>query len=425
MSKSSWGVTGMEYWHKYKKGILPLCVLMIAIAIFAILKATKPVAPLKEVEERFWPVAAQTVVFEEIRPLVQSFGEIHAGREAELRAQVSGTVIHVHEALGDGASVKAGDILVTIDDFDYQATFKERSADLAEANAKLDELKIVLVGEENLLPGDKRQVVISTREVERQRKLLKSSAGRRKTFDDSQAALNDRKQKVLVRVQAIARLKTQIIQAQSGVEKTQTALSKAVRDVEDTQLKAPFDGFLTDTDVTAGKQVSTSDRLGRLISLDRMEAGFHLSETDYARLTRQKDLINRMVQVIVQRGLEKTKYEAEIIRIDGRVDAKTGGRKVFAALSGLTLQTDLRPGVFVEVLVPDQLYKKVVSVPVRALHDNDHVYVIKDDRLQKRTVTVVARNGDTVLVESGLMPGDIICITRFTEMGTGIKVAVK
>ena len=91
----------------------------------------------------------------------------------------------------------------------------------------------------------------------------------------------------------------------------------------------------------------------------------------------------RDVTIFVRRGSDQTEYSGKIIRIDARVDAATGGRQVFAALSGLTLKTDLRPGVFVEVSIPDELYKNVVVLPSTALHDNSYVYVVVDGRLQK------------------------------------------
>ncbi|SCA55837.1 putative HlyD family secretion protein [Candidatus Terasakiella magnetica] len=415
----------MEIWQRFKKPLIAVGIVVAAIAIFAVLKATKPQTPLKEVEERFWPVQTQEVAFGDVKPILQSYGEIRAGREAELRAQVSGTVISVHNDLGDGASVRAGDVLVTIDGFDYLATEKERHADLKEAEAKLEEFKTMLVGEEKLQPVDKRQVNLASREVERQRKLLKRSAVSKKAYDDALTNLNDRKQKLLVREQTIARYKSQVIQAESSLEKAKTALSKAQRDVADTQLKAPFEGFLTDTDVTAGKQVSTSDRLGRLISLERLEVSFHVSEADYARLTRLNDLKGRKVSVNVRRGDKIASYEAEIIRIDARVDATTGGRKVFGTLSGLTLNTDLRPGVFVEVGIPDETYQNVVSLPARAVHDNSFVYVVKDGRLYQRQIKVAARDGANMLISEGLQGGDIICVTRFAEMGIGVKVMIK
>lgn len=415
----------MEFWHTYKKGILPLAILIVAVGIFAVFKATRPEIPLKEVVERSWPVAVQQVTFQNVLPNKRVYGEIRAGREAELRPQVSGTVISVMDALGDGAEVRAGDLLVQIDDFNYVATRNERFAELAEKKAKLSELEATLAGEEKLLPGDENQVGIASREVERQRKLLKRSAVSRKSYDDALSGLNDRKQNVLVRQQSIARLKTQVIQAQSAVQKAETALQKAERDVVDTQLKAPFDGFLSDMDVTAGKQVSTSDRLGRLISLSRLEVAFHLSEADYVRLSEKGPIRNKIVKVSVPDVNHNDTYRAEIIRLDARVDAATGGRKVFAALSGLGLETALRPGLFVEVEVPDRMYENVVSLPAQALHDGNAVYVVAEGRLRKRQVHFVARDGGRVLIGDGLQEGETVCITRFAEMGSGIKVTVK
>jgi len=367
----------------------------------------------------------ETVQFENVRPRVSSFGEIRAGREAELRAQVSGRVISVSDSLGDGASVRANDVLIRIDDFDYVATAQERRADLHEAEAKLVELQTMLSGEEKLLPVDKKQVDLAARELDRQRQLLKRSAVSKKAHDDAQLNLNTRRQNVLVREQTIARFQSQIVQATSAVEKAKIALSKAQRDVEDTRLKAPFDGFLTQTDVTEGKQVSTSDRLARLISLQRLEVGFHLSETAYARLTRQTPLKGRTVEISVRRGTVVEKFEGTIVRIDARVDAATGGRNVFAALSGLTLDTDLRPGLFVQVNVPDEEYKSVVSLPVQAIHDEAYVYVVKDSRLEKRDVEIAALDGEHVLIATGLQADEQVCITRFAEMGSGVKVLVK
>lgn len=415
----------MIFWQRYKKAILPVLILLAGIAIFAVLKATKPQTPLQDVAERSWPVAVQTVAPDDIRPLVRSYGEIRAGREAELRAQVSGAVVSVHDELGDGASVRAGEILVEIDDFDYVATRKERQADLQEAEARLVELQTMLAGEEKLLPVDKKQVALAARELERQRKLLKRAAVSKKAFDDAQLNLNTRRQNVLVREQSIARFQSQIVQAQSALERAKTALSKAERDVEDTKLKAPFEGFLTETDVTEGKQVSTSDRLGRLISLQRLEVSFHISEAAYARLTQADPLRGRKVDVRLRRGEREERFSGQITRIDARVDAATGGRNVFATLSGLTLDTDLRPGVFVEVFVPDQTYQNVISLPKEALHDGGFVYVVKEGRLDKRKVTIAVKDGERVLIAEGLNPGEQVCITRFAEMGTGVKVSVK
>lgn len=415
----------MNFFSRYQKAFIPIGVLISAILIFALLKAFKPEAPLKEIEERFWPVAHQNITFIDVRPFITAYGEITSGREAELRPQISGTILSVHSNFSEGALITKGDLLLRIDDFDYLADLNERRADLNESKAKIAELKAVLSGEEKLLPGDRKQANLATREVARQKKLLKSSAGRRKTYDDSQIALNDRKQNILMREQSIARLKNQVSQAQSNLERTHISLDKAQRHMDNTRLNAPFDGFLSDVNVATGKQVATNDTLARLISLDHLEIAFHISEKSYNHLTSTRDLLHKTIKVKRGDPHQTSAFDAQITRIDARVDSATGGRKIFARLSGLTLKTPLRPGLFVTISIPDQLYKQVVSIPEHSLHDKSYVYVIKQGRLKKRKVTYIAKNNTNVLISAGLNAGEEVCLTRFPEMGTGIKVVMK
>lgn len=411
----------LDVFKRHKKALLPILILLIGVAVFALLKATKPEPPVRPVSERSWPVHVQTVAFADHTPVVTAFGEIHAGLDGDLRPRVGGTVLSVHPDLGEGLAVQEGTTLVVIDDFDYQASLRERQADHSEAEARLQELELSLQSEEKLLPVDRQQVNIAAREVERQNKLLKRKTVSRKSYDDALSTLNGRKQNVLIRQQNIAKLNSQIAQAQSALIRAVSGLEKAQRNLDDTQLKAPFDGFITDTNVTAGKQVATNDKIATLVALGRMEVLFHLPERKYAHLTRHGPLIGKPVTFTVQ----GTTVKAEIVRTDGRIDAQTGGRKVFAALAPQDLTTPLRPGLFVEVQLEDQLYQNVVSLPKSALHDNQFIYVVKDGRLEKRDVEMTATHGDQVLISKGLNRDEKVCLTRFAEMGSGIQVVVK
>ena len=85
----------------------------------------------------------------------------------------------------------------------------------------------------------------------------------------------------------------------------------------------------------------------------------------------------------------------------------------------------MRPGAFVEVHVPDRLYRDVVRLPESALYDGDTVYAVVDGRLEPRRVEVVVRIGTQVLVSGDLAADDMVVTTRFAEIGEGIKVAVR
>ena len=88
-------------------------------------------------------------------------------------------------------------------------------------------------------------------------------------------------------------------------------------------------------------------------------------------------------------------------------------------------RTSLRPGAFVEVYLRDRLYRQVARLPESALHEDERVYVIIDDRLQQRLVELVARVGNDVLVQGELAHGEIVVTTRFPGIGPGVKVAAR
>ncbi|MDH3234111.1 MAG: efflux transporter periplasmic adaptor subunit, partial [Alphaproteobacteria bacterium] len=118
-------------------------------------------------------------------------------------------------------------------------------------------------------------------------------------------------------------------------------------------------------------------------------------------------------------------YPAVIERSASQIDANSGGVSLFARLSKTDATTILRPGIFVEVVIEDRAYKKVVRLPASALHGRDRVYAIVDGRLRERRVELVARAGNDVLVRGTLRADERILTTRFAEIGAGVRVEVR
>ena len=114
-----------------------------------------------------------------------------------------------------------------------------------------------------------------------------------------------------------------------------------------------------------------------------------------------------------------------IERIDASVRPESGGVTVYGRLEGLSPETSLRPGAFVEIRMPDRIYHDVAQLPAAALVDGDLVYVIgSDDRIELRSVAVAAAVDGAVLVSAGLRPGERVVASRFTEIAPGALVEV-
>ncbi len=405
---------------------LPIAVIGVAVLGAGILQATKrPVEP-KPVQEQVWTVAAVPVVRNDVQPVMRLFGEIIAGREVELRPLVEGRVDDFAADFVDSGVVRAGDLLVAIDPFEYRADMSEYEARIAEARARLDEIYAELGAATDMIAHDRRQLELARREVARRERLRQSQAGSEKALDDAHLALSQREQQLIERQQTIDRLAAQAEQQKAVIERWRVALRRARRDLADTRLTAPFDGYLVDTDAAVGKRVGAGDRIARLSDAGRLEAQFHLSSGEFARVLAAGGYRGRAAEVLWRVGGQTFTFAATVDRMKSEIDAESGGVDLYARIEGQGADGVLRPGAFVEVRLADRVYEDVVRLPRSALHNGDTVYVVVDERLRPRHVEVVVRSGNDILVRGDFEPGDnMVVITRLPEIGPGIRVVVR
>ena len=407
------------------KVVLPLAILAVAALGTVYMAKTRPRVAPQPLQERAWPVAAVPASPVDVRPEMRLFGDIVAGREVELRPLVAGRVVAVGANFVEGGVVRAGELLIAIDPFDYRADVAEYEARIAEARAQLAEIGAELAAASDLSERDREQVKLSRREVERRETLRGTPAGSEKMLDDARMALSQIEQQAIGRRETIDRLGARTEQQKAVIERWTVALGRARRELERTRLKAPFDGFLVETNAALGKQLGVGDRVARLIDAGRLEAHFHLSDAEFARLLAAGGYRDRAARVVWRIGTQAFTFDAVIDRVESEIDAMSGGVDLYARIANVDAEGVLRPGAFVEVHVADQLYTNVVRLPEQALHDGDTVYAVVDERLVARTVEVVARSGNEVLVRGDLAPDDMVVTTRFPEIGPGVLVAVR
>jgi RND family efflux transporter MFP subunit len=418
--------------------VVPILILAGAFMFFSAMVATKPKVKSKPIAERVWIIQTVTAKKISVAPRLRLYGTIAAGRDVEFRPLVAGRVVKVGKNFAEGGLVKKGDLLVEIDPFEYKATVKERDAQLSEARSRLSELNIELMGEETSLKADERQIKIRLREVERRQLLVNRGTGSQKALDDSNLALNDQKQRRTDRLRRVATLKTKIAQQTSVIERAKVALERAERDLRETKLFAPFDGFLRDLQTAVGKKIGVNDRVARLVDARWLEASFQVSDEQYGRLIAAGGVRGKTAKIVWRTRAKTFRYQAVIERISGQVASDSGGVVLYARIKGTDLDTVLRPGVFVQVVIADRVYNNVYRLPDEALVGTNTVYIaVKQKpaapakagkkqkpvwRLAKRLVKVVGRQGNDILVQGKINPGDRVVSSTFPEIGPGAKV---
>ena len=376
---------------RQRRGGLPAMIVLLVAFIVYLLILTRPRLEPVELPERVWVVEAITAQHASIQPQLTLYGRVFAGRQSDLRAQVSGNVVAVGDKYKEGGWVETGDLLLQVDPFEYENSLAEKRAQLAESRSKLELLD---------------------REYQRAKELYRNKDASKQFIDTAELNLEQQK---------------------SIVTQRQVGLKRAQRDLEQTKLLSPYNGVIDQVSAELGMRLSTNDKVALVIDTQRLEVRFSFSNAQFGRIIDQDgSAMGRSVAISWRVGNKVLNYSGTIDRQGAQIASETGGVDMYAVIANAAQtikDAPLRPGAFVQVMVADQRYDNVLAVPEQALYGNNRVYVVKDERLESRTVNIVGSNGNQLLIESAngdvIADGDLIVVTQIREGGPGIKVSVQ
>ena len=118
-----------KYISEIPRSTKAIIILLTGTVLFIFyLSATKLDPPLIVAKEKVWPVSAQQAEYKDVQPQLRLFGEIVSSRRSDLRAFVGGQVTQVGDNFKEGGVVKQGELLLTIDDFEYKNDVIEEQA---------------------------------------------------------------------------------------------------------------------------------------------------------------------------------------------------------------------------------------------------------------------------------------------------------
>ncbi len=201
-------------------------------------------------------------------------------------------------AVADNAIVRAGDVLVVIEDGDYSARLREAEAEVAARKAALDgiRLKISQAGAE--IAGaaatvKSTEASLSLQKIERQRaaELAKESFATKRTLDQANAALKDwsgRMEGAAAGLDA-AKASASIAEAQeqeaaAALMIAEARLDLARQDIENTKVRAPKDGVAGNLAARDGQYVNPGQRLVSIIPLTEVYVVANFKETQIGRI---------------------------------------------------------------------------------------------------------------------------------------------
>ena len=374
------------------------------------------------------PVSVTEAVMQDVPNYIDAIGKTVAREVVSIQPQVSGRILKIH--FTDGANVKKGDLLFTIDTRPLEANLRQAQANVAK------DLALKKQTEANLAK-DVAQSKYGEVEAKRFRTLVEQGVVSREQYD--QAESNTESLKATVEADRAA-----IHSAEESIKVDTAAVDSARVELSYCYIRSPIDGRAGQRLVDTGNVVNPGGSSGGGASNNATGGNSGSSNSllvieridpIYADFTIPQDNLT-VVQQQMREGTLKTEVRlpdatdpiaGQLTFLDNAVQSATGTINLRATIPN----SDHRfwPGRFVNIRLVLSTIHGAVLVPATAPQmsaKGSFVYVIgQDSTAEQRQVTLGQRQGDLVVVEKGVEPGERVVTIGQIGVTPGGKVRVE
>ena len=332
--------------------------------------------------------------------VLNASGYVTARRAATVSSKITGKVIEV--LIEEGMRVKEGEILARLDDTNVKASLALAQAQLVSARNALAETRV--------------RIREAEQELQRQTDLIRNKIATQADYDHAEAA-------------ALA-LKAKLEQQQADITVGERQVATWEQQLEDTIIRAPFSGIVTSKNAQPGEMISpisagggfTRTGIGTIVDMQSLEIEIDVNESYINRVES-----GQAVEATLD-AYPDWKIPCKVIAIIPTADRQKSTVKVrvgFDKLDPRILpEMSIKVG-FHETAPTGSSSASTLAIPKGAIHQQDGrdvVLVVRDDRVERRAVTVVATVNDASTISAGLHEGEKIVLDWPAGLNDGAVV---
>lgn len=362
------------------------------------------------------PISIERVQEQSVQRVVEVVGTLAAVDEVTVSSEADGLVSKILHDLGD--RVRAGDALVELDREKAEYNLEQQRAALQRALAQYgaaDPQHLPPIERTPEVQKAQAELVQAKQAFERANELNRRELVPRQTLDDAQAMLQSKQASYDSALQGAKNL-------QANIAAADAAAKLADRQLRDTYIRAPFDGYVQRRFVNLGQLVKGSGApvpVMSLVRIDPLKVTGEMPEKMVPWIS-----VGQAVDLHVDAYPDKA-IEGKISRISPAVNTATRAFPFEALVpNGEAL---LKPGTFARVRIQTNKTDRVLTLSYTALqyrYGVNRVFVVEGDRLVAKELRVGERLGDRIEIVSGVNAGDPIATTDVDKLVDGVKVSV-
>jgi membrane fusion protein (multidrug efflux system) len=351
--------------------------------------------------------------------------DILPAQQAAIFSKVSGYIRRIHADRGD--FVKAGQLLVEIDDQELQATVEQARAALLTGQAGLEVARSTLEGQRANVENQRANLVKAravadndARQAQRMRTLFERGLvsatdyeNARTTAESSRASVEAALAQVRVGEVQVTTQQSQVRLSEAQVESYRAALRLAETNLGNTRLVAPFAGYIAQRNLDPGAAVSaqsagtstTSVGILTVQDIESVKVQIEVPERDIARIN-----VGAPVSIAAD-PYQGQAFTGKVVRVVHSLDPRT--RTMGVEVDIPNPGGKLKPGMFARVEVLVDTRRNALTIPAEALRVGDarpSVMVVKNGVVEPVVVDVGVSDGQVVEVRQGLAEQDQVIL---------------
>ena len=377
--------------------LIPIAIFVALLAVAMLIRMNPPEAPQRPAfDGPSMTVETTTVMPRDYQIMLQSYGTVQPRTRSMLVAQVSGQIVEINANVRDGGFFEEGDVLGLIDPRDYEADVQIAQATLADAKQALAEAR----------------------------------ARSEQALEDWDRLGNEGEPTELV-----LRI-PQLQAAEARVASAESALSKAMLDLERTRIVAPFAGRVIRKLVDVGQVVSSNTQLAEIYATDVVEIRLPLRNRDLGFIDLPESFRysaggdRAATDVIIKSDLiGEEEWQANLVRTEGTIDEAARQLHVIAQIDDPfgpqnKAKSPLKIGQYVTAEIEGKMQPRVLVIPNNTIYQGTYVYTVEEGILRRKDIEIAWQNDVEAIVSSGLEAGAELVTTPLGQVTSGIRVSI-
>ena len=391
-----------------------LCVALVSTGLAVTGCAKTETAQARGRDTAAKPVKTEVVQEQTVKRSVELVGTLAAVDQVTISSEADGKVSRILADLGD--RVKAGQPLIQVDHEKQQYNVDQQRASLEKALAQLGAPDPQHLPEAEKTPDVQKAAadLAQARQAHtRASELFRRTLVPQQALDDAATALQSKQASYDLSLQNAKNLR-------ASIQASEASMKLADRQLRDTEIRAPFDGYVEKRLVNLGELVKSQMPVMAIVRVDPLKVVAEIPEKMAPWIKE-----GQPVELRVDAYPQKT-FTGKVSRISPAVNTATRAFPFEALVPNK--DAVLKPGTFARVHIESGQTDEVLTLPTAALqyrYGVNRAFVVEGDKLVARELKVGDHIGERTEIVSGVKAGERVAVTDVEKLTDGLKVTTK